>query len=85
MTIQPQALPDHLTVLAAALVNVGEVTISDAQLAAAEDLGVMFWESAPGEITLRATRRPTTDTAPQEDAMSSTHSPTNGENDVTPR
>ena len=63
MTIQPQALPDHLTVLAATLAHVGEVIISAAQLAAAEDLAVMFWQPEPGVLSLRATSKPTEEPA----------------------
>lgn len=60
MTIRPevQDAPDALTALAAFLTLHGPISLHDDELAAADDLAVMFWRDDLGRVAMKAVEKP---------------------------
>lgn len=57
-TPKPDELPDALTVLAAVLTAHGVTTVSDDDIAVAEDRAVMFWRDDRGNLSLQSVAKP---------------------------
>lgn len=60
MTTRPelQDAPDALTALAAVLSLHGTFAVEDVDLAAADDLAVMFWRDDLGRLVMKAVEKP---------------------------